>query len=111
MTQKALLSLCEFLSEVNPASVPSSVEEHARLVLLDTIGVIIGGSHTREVNRLAGEFSLTEGEKKGVICPGREELFPPLNAALLGGISGSSLEYEEGNSRAMGFADTILVLA
>ncbi len=102
MTQKALLSLCEFLSEVNPASVPSSVEEHARLVLLDTIGVIIGGSHTREVNRLAGEFSLTEGEKKGVICPGREELFPPLNAALLGGISGSSLEYEEGNSRAMG---------
>lgn len=102
MAQKELLSLCEFLSGVNLTSIPVSIVEHARLVLLDTLGVIIGGSHTREVDRIAGEVSLNSGEGKTAACPGREELFHPLNAALVGGISGSSLEYEEGNSRAMG---------
>ncbi len=102
MAQRELLSLCEFLSGMNLASIPIYVIEHAKLVLLDTLGVIIAGSHSHEVNRIAKGLSLNNGQEQTATCPGRQERFHPLNAALISGISGSSLEYEEGNSRAMG---------
>jgi 2-methylcitrate dehydratase PrpD len=46
-----------------------------------------------------------------VTCPGRAGSFEPLFAALLNGVAGSSLEFEEGNSRAMGHPAIQLVPA
>ena len=37
-----------------------------------------------------------------ITCPGLGGGFSPLQAALIGGVAGSSLEFEEGNSRARG---------
>jgi 2-methylcitrate dehydratase PrpD len=102
---------CRFLSETDFNDLPSSVVAHARQVLLDTLGVIIAGSRVPEVNQLASRLPVSNRREEGVTCPGRAGSFEPLVAALLNGIAGSSLEFEEGNSRAMGHPAIQLVPA
>jgi 2-methylcitrate dehydratase PrpD len=97
-----LLNLCRFIAELNPANIPFHVMEHAKLVLLDTLGVILAGSKSEEARRTSPKFSINFPTHQGVTCPGKSEAIEPLNAALINGIAGSTLEYEEGNSRAMG---------
>jgi 2-methylcitrate dehydratase PrpD len=76
--------------------------EHAKLVLLDTLGVILAGSKSEEAERTSQKLSVNSKKNHRVTCPGKSEAVDPLNAALINGIAGSTLEYEEGNSRAMG---------
>ena len=102
MAEKEFLDFCSFLSGVSLASVPQSVVDHAKLVLLDTLGVVIAGSQNAEVDKIAKHLCLIGNRDRSATWPGRQERFNPLDAALVSGISGSSLEYEEGNSRAMG---------
>lgn len=97
-----LLNLCRFISETEPASIPDAVILHAKLVLLDTYGVILAGSASPEVQRFVQRMSRRVSDQAGATCPGRAGDFDPLVAALLNGMAGSTLEYEEGNSRAMG---------
>jgi len=97
-----LLNLCRFIAELNPANIPLYVMEQAKLVLLDTLGVMLAGSKTKEAGRTSRQFSVNFKKHQGVTCPGKSEASDPLNAALINGIAGSTLEYEEGNSRAMG---------
>jgi len=111
MPSRPFTLLCRFLSETSLSHVPSSVVDHARLVLLDTLGVVIAGSGSPEVDRIAARLAASCGKAEGVTCPGRIGGFPPLFAALLNGIAGSSLEFEEGNSRAMGHPAIQLVPA
>lgn len=102
---------CRFLSETNLGELPPSVIDHARQVLVDTLGVIVAGSAVPEVNRVAARFAGSCQKEEGVTCPGRAGGFEPLFAALVNGIAGSSLEFEEGNSRAMGHPAIQLVPA
>jgi 2-methylcitrate dehydratase PrpD len=111
MTSKPFATLCRFLSETDLSALPPSVIDHARQVLVDTLGVIIAGSGVPEVNRFADRLSPSCRKEEGVTCPGRAGGFEPLFAALLNGIAGSSLEFEEGNSRAMGHPAIQLVPA
>lgn len=97
-----LLNLCRFVSETDLSSIPDAVIEHAKLVLLDTYGVIIAGSASPEIHRLARRMSHRPLSETGATCPGRAGDFDPLAAAMLNGMAGSTLEYEEGNARAMG---------
>jgi 2-methylcitrate dehydratase PrpD len=102
MASNNLLNLCRFIAELNPENIPSHVMEHAKLVLIDTLGVILAGSKSEEAGRASKKFSLNLLNHQGVTCPGKSEAFDTLNAALINGMAGSTLEYEEGNSRAMG---------
>jgi len=111
MSSRPFAMLCRFLSETNLSHIPSSVVGHARQVLEDTLGVIIAGSEVPEVNRVAVRFGGSCRKEEGVTCPGRAGGFEPLFAALLNGVAGSSLEFEEGNSRAMGHPAIQLVPA
>jgi len=111
MTSRPFAMLCRFLSETDLSALPPSVIDHARQVLVDTLGVIIAGSRVPEVNRVATRFEGSCRKEEGVTCPGRAGGFEPLFAALLNGIAGSSLEFEEGNSRAMGHPAIQLVPA
>jgi len=94
--------LCRFLSETELASITDAVILRAKLVLLDTYGVILAGSTSAEVQRFANRISRRPLNPAGATCPGRAGDFDPLVAALVNGMAGSALEYEEGNSRAMG---------
>jgi 2-methylcitrate dehydratase PrpD len=102
MVSKYLLNLCRFISEMVPTNIPPHVLDHAKMVLLDTLGVIIAGSKAEEVRQTAQKVSVNFQKEPGVTCPGKPETLDPLNAALINGMAGSTLEYEEGNSRAMG---------
>lgn len=96
-----LLTFCQFLSELNLSDIPSSVIDHAKKVLIDTLGVIVAGSTSVEVSQLAMEMGGVTGQKTAS-CLGRCEEYHPLHAAMLNGMAGSTLEYEEGHSLAMG---------
>ena len=111
MSSRPFPMFCRFLSETDLSAFPPSVIDHARQVLVDTLGVIIAGSGVPEVNRVATRFAQSCRKEEGVTCPGRAGGFEPLFAALLNGIAGSSLEFEEGNSRAMGHPAIQLVPA
>lgn len=102
MATDRLLSVCRFLAGLRFSSVPPPVIHHAKLVLFDTLGVILSGSKTRHVEVLTGRLPGCRLNKGGVTCPGRPGAFHPIWAALINGAAGSSLEFEEGHSRAMG---------
>ena len=102
MVSSQLGALCRFVSETSLNSIPDHVIDHAKLVLVDTMGVIIAGTRSGEVSRIADHFSKCSPAEEGVTCPGLTEAFDPLGGALINGMAGSSLEYEEGNFWARG---------
>jgi 2-methylcitrate dehydratase PrpD len=97
-----LSELCQFLAGTPPDRLPPETAAQARRVLLDTAGVMVAGAAHTEVSACAGRLSGNRSPGEGVICPGRTESYTPADAALVGGMAGSSLEYEEGNASAMG---------
>jgi 2-methylcitrate dehydratase PrpD len=102
MTTDGLLSVCRFLGGLSFSAIPSHVIHHAKLVLLDTLGVIVSGSKTRAVEAFVEQLPGRHLKRGGVTCPGRPGSFSPLWAAMINGTAGSSLEFEEGHSGAMG---------
>jgi 2-methylcitrate dehydratase PrpD len=66
--------------------------EHAKLVLLDILGVILTGSKSEEAGRNAHQLSVNLLTNQGVTCPGKPEAFDSLNAALINEIAGSTLD-------------------
>ena len=102
MMSRPMENLCRFVSEIGFEEIDPKVLSHARLVLVDTLGVIIAGSGEREVSELLGKLQDEGRGVGGASCLGRSEQASSLNAAMVNGVAGSSLEFEEGNSRAMG---------
>lgn len=96
-----LRNLCEFASGLNVERIDRRIVSHARLVLIDTLGVIVAGSANEEASRLREELSAGDGREEAS-CLGTTVTTSAVNAALLNGVSGSSIEFEEGNTWAMG---------
>jgi 2-methylcitrate dehydratase PrpD len=86
-------ALAAFVATTTWDDVPPSVQHHTKLVLLDTLGVILAGAERPEVRRLREQ--LGRGSGATVYARG----FPshdPRTAALLNGIAGRSIELCEG---------------
>jgi 2-methylcitrate dehydratase PrpD len=85
--------LAAFVAATGWDDVPASVRHHTKLVLLDTLGVILAGGERPEVrqlrDRLAGGGGATVYARG---WPSRD----PRTAALLNGIAGRSIELCEG---------------
>jgi 2-methylcitrate dehydratase PrpD len=85
--------LAAFVAATTWDDVPASVQQHTKLVLLDTLGVILAGADRPEVRRLREQLGTGGGAT--VYARG----FPshdPRIAALLNGIAGRSIELCEG---------------
>jgi 2-methylcitrate dehydratase PrpD len=85
--------LAAFVATTTWDDVPASVQHHTKLVLLDTLGVILAGAERPEVRRLREQL----GTGSGATVYARA--FPshdPRTAALLNGIAGRSIELCEG---------------
>ena len=85
--------LAAFVATATWDDVPAAVQQHTRLVLLDTLGVILAGAERPEVRRLRGQLGTGSGAT--VYALG----FPSHDArtaALLNGIAGRSIELCEG---------------
>src|SRR5258707_9535314 len=88
--------LAHFVAETTLEQVPAAVQSYAKLVVLDTLGVILAGAGRPEVRGLRERLSATAGTGATVFAPG----WPtndPRTAALLNGIAGRSLELGEGH--------------
>ncbi|MGC1411719.1 MAG: MmgE/PrpD family protein [Acetobacteraceae bacterium] len=85
--------LAAFVAATEWEDVASSVQHHTRLVLLDTLGVILAGGGRPEVQQLRER--LGSGSGATVYASGWPS-HDPRTAALLNGIAGRSIELCEG---------------
>lgn len=89
-----------FAAGFDPAALPTEVLARARLVLLDSIGVIAAGMQEPELRALLARPNYAGGGAAAVIGAGRT--LPPLLAAFANGTAGVMLELDEGNQYARG---------
>ncbi|HEY3912229.1 MAG TPA: MmgE/PrpD family protein, partial [Stellaceae bacterium] len=87
--------LARFVAQTQWEEIPEAVQQHAKLVLLDTLGVILAGSVRPEVRQLRERLAATVGTGATVYArgwPGAD----PRSAALLNGTAGRAIELCEG---------------
>ncbi len=87
--------LAQFVATTQWEDVPEPVQHKAKIVLLDTLGVILAGAERPEVRQLRERLAATAGSGATVFARG----WPandPRTAALLNGIAGRSIELCEG---------------
>ena len=94
-------SLAEFTVDLTPSDVPPSVAEHVGLVVGDTVGAIIGGVATTDVDRLIKQLDDVSTTSEATVF-GRPERLSASDASLVHGIAGTSLELDEGHKLAAG---------
>jgi 2-methylcitrate dehydratase PrpD len=87
--------LARFVAETGWDDIPPVVQRHAKLVVLDTVGVILAGSERPEVRALRDRMSVTAGTGATIYGRGWHKS-DPRTAALLNGIAGRSIELCEG---------------
>lgn len=95
--------LAQFVAQTQWEQIPAPVRQHAKLVLLDTIGVILAGSVRPEVAALRERMASTAGPGATVYARGAPT-HDPRTAALLNGIAGRAIELCEGLRLASGQA-------
>lgn len=87
--------LARFVAETRWNDIPEPVQRHAKLVVLDTLGVILAGTERPEVRTLRTRLETMAGS--GATVYGRGwKANDPRTAALLNGIAGRSIELCEG---------------
>ena len=93
---KAIEELAHFAAATPWEAIPATVRGHAKLVLLDTLGVILAGSVQPEVAGARARLTATGGRGATVYAPGWPTT-DPRTAALLNGFAGRSIELCEGH--------------
>jgi 2-methylcitrate dehydratase PrpD len=88
-------NLAQFVAATQWEEVPACVQRHAKLVLLDTLGVILAGADRPEMRQLRDRLGATAGSGATVFARGWPN-HDPRTAALLNGIAGRSIELCEG---------------
>lgn len=88
-------ALARFAAELRWADIPAPVQRHAKIVFLDTLGVILAGGTRPEVKALRERLDLGAGKGATVYAPpwGEQD---PRTAGLLNGIAGRAIELCEG---------------
>jgi 2-methylcitrate dehydratase PrpD len=87
--------LARFVAQTRCEDIPEAVRRHARLVILDTLGVILAGGERPELRQLRERLGPSAGSGATVYAsgwPGHD----PRTAAMLNGIAGRSIELCEG---------------
>ena len=86
--------LARFVAETRIEDIPAPVLQHAKVVLLDTFGVILAGSERPEVRALRDR--LVPGGSGATVYARGFPASDPRTAALLNGIAGRAIELCEG---------------
>ena len=87
--------LARFAAETRWEDIPAPVQRQTKLVLLDTLGVILAGSVRPEVAQVRERMAATAGTGATVYACGWP-VHDPRTAALLNGIAGRAIELCEG---------------
>src|SRR5438477_760958 len=87
--------LAQFVAQTRWEDIPEPVQRHTKLVLLDTLGVMLASAERLEVRELREALASTGGTGATVFARGWPA-HDPRTAALLNGIAGRSIELCEG---------------
>lgn len=87
--------LAQFVAETQWEAIPEPVQRQAKLVFLDTLGVILAGSVQPEPRKLRERLASTAGTGATVFARGWPT-HDPRTAALLNGLAGRAIELCEG---------------
>src|SRR6266550_2046887 len=87
--------LAAFVARTRWEDVPEPVQRHAKITLLDTLGVILAGGERPAMRQLRERLSTTAGTGATVYARGWP-VQDPRTAAMLNGIAGRSIELCEG---------------
>src|SRR5262245_41761156 len=93
---EAIERLARFIADTPWEAIPPAVREHAKLVVLDTVGVMLAGSVQPEVAGARARLMATGGRGATILAPGAPTA-DPRTAALLNGLAGRSIELCEGH--------------
>ena len=93
---EAIERLAQFVAGTSWEAIPTAVRAHARLVFLDTLGVMLAGSVQPEVAGARARLTATGGQGATILAPGAPAS-DPRTAALLNGLAGRSIELCEGH--------------
>ncbi len=99
--RRTIDDLVEFVAHTHYDNLPVSVIDRAKLVLLDTVAAILGGSQTFEIENLTYLASQWSTAKSSTIF-GYTKLADPHWASLVNATAGTSTELDEGNAYAKG---------
>src|SRR5438128_1724115 len=88
-------ALAQFVAQTQWENAPQDVQHHTKLVVLDTLGVMLAGANRPEVRELRTRLLATAGTGATVLAPGWATT-DPRTAALLNGIAGRAIELCEG---------------
>ena len=88
-------NLAQFVASTQWKDIPERVQRQAKLVLMDTVGVILAGSVRPEVQKLREKLGATAGSGATAYARGTPA-HDPRTAALLNGIAGRAIELCEG---------------
>ena len=95
--------IAQFIAKTQWEDIPAPVQKQAKLVFLDTLGVILAGSVRPEVAQLRERLAATAGTGATVYAKGTPAQ-DPRTAALLNGIAGRAIELCEGQRLVTGQA-------
>src|SRR5262244_3863480 len=93
---QAIEALAHFIAGTPWDAIPKAVREHAKLVVLDTVGVMLAGSVQPEVAAVRARLTATGGHGATILAPGAPTS-DPRTAAFLNGLAGRSVELCEGH--------------
>jgi 2-methylcitrate dehydratase PrpD len=88
-------TLASFVADSQLEDIPEAVRDHAKIVLLDTLGVILAGHQRPEVAGLRERLAPSSGSGATIYAKGWP-VSDPRTAALLNGIAGRAIELCEG---------------
>ena len=87
--------LAQFTADTDWVEIPAHVRNHAKLVLLDTLGVMLAGAERPEVAALRRQLTCTTANGATLYARGWQTT-DARSAALLNGIAGRAIELCEG---------------
>src|SRR5205809_5870773 len=93
---EAIEQLAHFIAATPWEAIPKAVRDYAKLVLLDTLGVILAGSIQPEVAAARARLTTTGGHGATIYAPGAPTS-DPRTAAFLNGLAGRSIELCQGH--------------
>ena len=93
---EAIEQLAHFIAGTPWDAIPEAVRDHAKLVFLDTVGVMLAGSVQPEVAGARARLTATGGHGATILAPGAPTS-DPRTAAFLNGLAGRSIELCEGH--------------
>lgn len=99
-----------WVQSVSLEDVPAAALQRAKAAIIDTVGVILAGTD-EPVTRITARYLAEQGGRPVATQLGTEFKWPPEGAALINGVSGHALDYDDVNASASGHPSVVVLPA